>query len=131
MYNEFVMDKKKLVLVVDDEPRVLWFVKISLTTAGYDVVTAASGEEALGLMQSHKFDIILLDLLMTPMDGLEVLGRLRTFSKVPVLIFTAHAFIAADQALQMGANGFIAKPFKPEDLVKKVESMLNPPKKKD
>lgn len=112
-------------LVVDDEPGVLRFVNIGLTAAGYEVTTTTSGEEALTLAQSQRYDMVLLDLLTIPIDGFEVLKRLRAFSQVPVIVFTARSFVT-DQAMKLGANGFMAKPFRPEDLIKKMESILNP-----
>jgi DNA-binding response OmpR family regulator len=118
------MSVKKRVLVVDDEPGVLRFVKIGLTAAGYDVTTTSSGEEALRLVRDHAPDIVLLDVMMVPMTGFEVLEKLRAFSQVPVIVFTARSFIL-EQAIKNGANGFIAKPFQPDELINKIETMLN------
>lgn len=111
------------VLVVDDEPGVLRFVRIGLTAAGYEVMVSDNGEDALHLVRTNEPDVVLLDLLMVPMSGFEVLEELRTFSRVPVIVFTARSFIA-DRAMENGANDFIAKPFQPDDLVKKIESVL-------
>jgi len=116
-------EEKKHVLVVDDEPGVLRFVKIGLNTAGYNVTVTTNGEEALTLVQSCEPDIVLLDLLMVPMTGFEVLEKLRTFSQVPVIVFSARSFIT-EQAIKSGANNFIPKPFRPEDLVKTIENTL-------
>ncbi len=118
------MDVKKRVLVVDDEPGVLRFTSVCLTVAGYEVITTTSGEEALKLVESAKPDIMLLDVLMTPLTGFDVLEKLRAFSNLPVIIFTARNDIGA-QALKEGANGFIAKPFRPEQLLQKIEDTLN------
>lgn len=117
------MAKRKHVLVVDDEPGILRFVRISLTKAGYDVTTTPSGEEAISLAQSSKPDIMIIDILMTPMDGFELLDKLRRFSQVPVIVFTASNYIA-NKAIKIGANGFIAKPFHPIELNKKIEEVL-------
>ncbi len=111
-------------LVIDDEPGVLRFTSVSLTVAGYEVITTTSGEEALKLVESAKPDIMLLDVLMTPLTGFDVLEKLRAFSNLPVIIFTARNDIGA-QALKEGANGFIAKPFRPEQLLQKIEDTLN------
>ena len=124
------MEKKKRILVVDDEPGILRFVRVSLTAAGYDVATADRGEEALRLVQSDNPDAVLLDILMVPMDGLEVLDKLRKFSQVPVIVFTARAFVA-EQAMKLGANGFVSKPFRPEELVKRIEDTLDRHKQGD
>ena len=75
-------------------------------------------------MQKEKFDIVLLDILMVPMSGFEVLDKLRTFSQVPVIVFTGRSFIA-DKALEFGANDYIAKPFDPEELIKKIRNVLD------
>ena len=101
----------------------LRFVKIGLTAAGYEVITADGGEEALGLVRTKAPDVMLLDLLMVPMTGFEVLQRLRVFSQLPVIIFTARSF-SAEQASKSGANGYIAKPFQPADLDKKIQEVL-------
>jgi len=114
---------KKRVLIADDEPAVLRFVDIALNRAGYDVTTTTSGGEALELARTIEPDIVLLDVLMVPMSGFDVLDRLRAYSQVPVIMFTARNFIA-DQALKFGANGFIAKPFRPEQLLAKIDEVL-------
>jgi two-component system KDP operon response regulator KdpE len=117
------MGAKKRVLVVDDEPGVLRFINVGLSLAGYEVITSSSGEEALKLVKSAMPDIILLDLIMVPLSGFEVLEKLREFSQVPVIMFTARSDLGA-QALKAGANGFIAKPFRPEQLVQKIGEFL-------
>lgn len=117
------VEKRQLVLVVDDEPRILHFVCINLDLAGYDVITTTSGEEALQLLESKKPDIMLLDILMNPMNGFEVLSQLRTFSQLPVIVFTGRDDVFS-KALQEGANDYIAKPFKPDDLMRKIKDIL-------
>jgi len=115
---------KKKVLVVDDEPGVLRFVRVSLSLNDYEVITATSGEEGLELARTAKPDIMLLDVLMVPLSGFEVLERLRKFSKLPVIVFTARSDIA-DHALKAGADGCISKPFSPQDLARKIKETLN------
>ena len=122
-YKIVMMNTKQRVLVVDDEPGVIRFVKINLTLAGFEVVTTTSGEEALPLIESEKPDILLLDILMTPITGFDILVELRTFSQLPVIVFTARNDIGAI-AIKEGANGFIAKPFKPDELIKKIQEIL-------
>jgi DNA-binding response OmpR family regulator len=117
------MATKRRVLVVDDEPGVLRFINVGLSLAGYEVITSSGGEEALKLINSDKPDIILLDLVMVPLSGFDVLEKLRTFSQLPVIMFTARSDLGA-QALKAGANGFIAKPFRPEQLIQKIEEVL-------
>ena len=124
------MQTKQRVLVVDDEVGILRFIQASLTVAGYEVVATTSGEEALRLAKTENPDIMLLDILMMPMSGFDVLDKLRKFSQVPVIIFTARSFIA-EKAMQIGANGFIAKPFKPDELEAKVKAVLEQAKLPD
>ncbi|HEY79034.1 MAG TPA: response regulator [Dehalococcoidia bacterium] len=117
------IEKKKLVLVVDDNPRVLRFIEIDLKLRRFEVVTTTSGEEALELVKSKKPDIMLLDIIMPGMDGFEVLRQLRAFSQLPVIAFSAsHG--NHDDALRLGANAFITKPFHPDAMVRRIEALL-------
>lgn len=118
------MQTKKRVLVVDDEPAILRFVSASLSLAGYEVVTTTSGEEALQLVQSEKFDVMLLDIVMVPVSGFDVIEKLRAFPRLPVIVFTANSFIA-EKAFEHGAEGYIAKPFRSEELIRKIEDVLD------
>ena len=111
-------------LVVDDERGILNFIRVKLTSVGYEVLTTTNGQEALEWLQKEKFDIVLLDILMETVSGFEVLDKLRTFSQVPVIVFTRQSFIA-DLALKMGASDYIAKPFDPEELVRKIKGILD------
>jgi DNA-binding response OmpR family regulator len=113
------MSTIKRILVVDDEPGILHFVQASLTLAGYDVVT-----DALRIVRTENPDIMLLDILMTPISGFDVLAQLRTFSQLPVIVFTASSIIT-EEAKKAGANDQIAKPFRPEDLQHKIKLVLD------
>lgn len=117
---------KTCVLVVDDDVKILRFLRSSLRLAGYDIVTASSGEEALQLVETAKPQCMVLDILMPVMDGFEVLKRLRVRSNLPVIAVSAHAS-AAENALNLGANGFLAKPFRPDELIKRIQALLNHP----
>jgi DNA-binding response OmpR family regulator len=114
---------KVRVLVVDDDPRILNFIRPTLRVAGYDAITATDGEEALRLVDEEKPSIIVLDIVMSPIDGFEVLTRLRAYSGVPVLAMSAHAS-TADRALSLGANDFLCKPFRPDELVNRIKTLL-------
>ena len=114
---------KQRVLVVDDEAAILRIVGTSLRVLGYDVVTSSSGEEALKLVESEKPDILLLDVLMPVMNGLETLKRLRATSDLPVIVFSARSSFR-EEALRLGANDFIAKPFTPEQMAKTISGVL-------
>jgi two-component system KDP operon response regulator KdpE len=116
-------EKKKLVLVVDDEPRVLTFIEINLKLRGFSIVTTSSSEKVLDLIESAKPDILLLDMVMPMMDGFEILKKIRSFSDMPIIAFSASP-ANQDLALNAGANDFVHKPFDPDDMVKKIEALL-------
>lgn len=99
------------VLVVDDEPDFLRMIQVRLESEHYEVVTAAGGREALELMKKSPPDAVLLDIMMPDMDGLEVLRKIRRFSKdLPVFMLTAFSdekrFVAARK---LNASGFVTK----------------------
>ena len=116
--------RKKRVLVVDDEPRLRAFVEIKLRLSGYEVIMATSGQEALDLVQSENPDIMLLDITMPGMSGFEVLRKLHTFTELPVIALSANPD-TANEAMRLGANAFIAKPFDPDELVRKIRELTN------
>jgi len=115
--------KKKLVLVVDDQPQVLKFIEIDLKLRGFNVLTTVSGEKALNLVNAMKPDIILLDMVMPGTDGFEVLNKLRAFTDLPVIAFSASPG-NQDLAMNAGANDFMHKPFDPDDMAKKIKVLL-------
>jgi DNA-binding response OmpR family regulator len=82
------------------------------------------GQEALDLVKSESIDIILLDVIMPGIDGFEVLEKLRSFSEMPVIVFSARPE-NAQKALSLGADHFLAKPFDAGDMVKSIEKLLN------
>jgi two-component system KDP operon response regulator KdpE len=112
------------VLVVDDEPGILKALDIKLKLSGYEVLTATSGAEAIEIVRTEKPDLVLLDLVMPGVTGLEVLDSVRGFSQVPVIIFTGHPMVT-QLALKIGANGSISKPFDPDMLVEKIRQVLS------
>jgi len=116
--------KKRSVLVVDDEQKLLRFVEISLRIRGFDVVTTTSGQEALDLVKSAKPDIMLLDVIMPGIDGFQVLKELRTFTGLPVIVFSASPG-NQEKALQLGANDFMPKPFDADELVRRIKKIVS------
>ncbi len=118
-----VTSSRKRVLIVDDEPQIGKIFGIKLTLSGYDVLSTTSGAEAIELVRTQKFDVMLLDILMPDVTGLDVLDEVRTFSQIPIVVFTARPDIA-EVAKRFGANDFIAKPLLPEALVEKIRIVL-------
>lgn len=117
-------EKRQLVLVVDDHPKVLRFIEIDLKLRGFEVVTTTSGEKALELIKSKKPDIMLLDIVMPGLDGFEVLRQLRAFSQLPVIAISASPG-SHDGAMRLGANDFMTKPFHPSEMVSRIRALLN------
>jgi two-component system KDP operon response regulator KdpE len=115
---------KTLVLVVDDEPGILRFVKASLLAAGFDAIATTDGREALEVARTGDPDIMVLDIYMQPISGFDVLKELRTFSHLPVIIITARQE-AAKKAVDEGANGYVLKPFRPDQLVQKIRDVMD------
>lgn len=100
------------ILVVDDEPQILRFLRPSLTAAGYDVITAETATEALKLAVNKAPDAILLDLGLPDLDGKEVIERLRAFSQVPIVVISARDREPEKiAALDLGADDYVDKPF--------------------
>jgi len=116
--------QKKRVLVVDDEPGVGNVLRIKLRIAGYDVTTTTSGAKAIELVRTQEPDVVLLDILMPDVSGFDVLEKVRTFSSVPIIVFTARREVV-EEAMQNGANDSITKPFDPDQLIEKIESVLS------
>lgn len=117
---------KNTILVVDDESRMRKIVNDFLTKAGYNVIEAENGQEALDIYFSDKqIDLILLDVMMPVLDGWSVCREIRKESKVPIIMLTAKAE-ESDELLgfQLGVDEYIVKPFSPKILVARVEVVL-------
>jgi two-component system KDP operon response regulator KdpE len=117
--------KDKLILVVDDEPRMINFMRMNLELEGARVASASDGSEALERAREDMPDVMLLDIMMPEMDGFETLRRLRQFSQVPVLILTARG--EEDdrvRGLELGADDYISKPFSHRELVSRIRAVL-------
>ena len=116
--------KKFRILAVDDEERILNFLRSKLKASGYEVLTASNGLEGLEQAQTQEPDLIVLDLLMPRMDGLEMLKEVRSFSNVPVIILTARGTdVDRIKGLQLGADDYLPKPFNPDELVARIEAV--------
>jgi DNA-binding response OmpR family regulator len=118
------LSKQVRVLIVDDEPRIVKFLQVKLKSSGYEVLSAGSGKEALELVQAQEPDIVVLDIVMPGMDGLETLKQIRTVSGVPVIILSARRENAEKiKGLKLGADDYLAKPFSPDELVARIEAI--------
>jgi two-component system, OmpR family, alkaline phosphatase synthesis response regulator PhoP len=117
------------VLVVDDEERLRELLRSYLAQAGFRVLLAADGPQALELARSERPDLLVLDLMLPGLDGLDVCRRLRAFSDAYVLMLTARAEeIDRVVGLEVGADDYLAKPFSPRELVARVRAMLRRPR---
>ncbi|MFN8499147.1 MAG: response regulator transcription factor [Anaerolineae bacterium] len=118
------------VLVVDDEEHLRELVRGYLAREDFDVVTAADGLAALALAREREPDLVILDLMLPGLDGLEVCRRLRTFSDAYVIILTAKAEeVDRIVGLEVGADDYLTKPFSPRELVARLRAMLRRPRR--
>ena len=116
---------RQRILAVDDEPQILRFLRPSLEAAGYDVMTAATGAEALKAAATHAPDVVLLDLGLPDMDGKDVIAQLRTWSKAPIVVISARDREAEKiAALDIGADDYINKPFGMGELLARIRTAL-------
>lgn len=117
------------ILSVDDERDVTELVAFHLSRAGYDVITAASGREALDAVQRRRPDLIVLDLMLPDIDGFgicEILRRQPVTARIPIVILTAWATNDARHfGLELGALDYLTKPFSPKELVQRVTRLLS------
>jgi two-component system KDP operon response regulator KdpE len=110
--------------LVDDEERILNFLKAKLKATGYEVLTASNGIEALEQAQGQSPDLMVLDVVMPKLDGFETLKRLRAFSSIPVLILSARGGdVDKIKGLALGADDYLPKPFNPDELVARIEAV--------
>jgi two-component system, OmpR family, KDP operon response regulator KdpE len=113
------------ILAIDDEPSLLRLLRLELSTHGYCVVTAANGEEGLERFASHRPDVVLLDIILPGLSGLDVLRKIKSESNTPVVLITARSTEQTRlEALALGADDFIAKPFSPERVTDSIRYLL-------
>ncbi len=120
---------RKRILVVDDEVYIVHILEFTLTMEGYDVVTAADGDEALRKVEEDRPDLVVLDIMMPRMDGYEVCRRLREEEEtrdLPVILLSAKGRpIDRETGMEVGANDYIVKPFSPRRLLEKIRDLLD------
>ena len=118
------MDKSKI-LLVEDEEKLARFVELELNHEGYSVTKAFTGREGYDLAASGEFDLVLLDIMLPELNGMEVLRRLRRVSSVPVIMLTARDEVMDKVAgLDQGAEDYITKPFAIEELLARIRATL-------
>ncbi|MBO2521350.1 MAG: response regulator transcription factor [Clostridia bacterium] len=115
----------KKILVVDDEPSIVELILVNLEDAGYEAEAAFDGDEALARFREEPWDLVILDIMLPGVDGIEVCRRIRQESQVPIIMLTARADeVDRVLGLEMGADDYITKPFSPRELLARVKAVL-------
>lgn len=118
---------KKKILIVDDDPDIVFVLQAMLEDAGYTVATTGNGEDLARLQESHLPDLVVLDMLLSGTDGREMTKHLKSRAEtkhVPILMISAHP--SAEQEVRAsGADDFLAKPFEMDELLAKIAKYLN------
>ena len=113
------------VLIVDDDPAIIKFLRANLKADGYETLAAMDGAEALEVIERELPDLVILDLMMPKVDGFEVLRRLREWSQVPIIVLSArHGVEDKVKCLNSGADDYISKPFGVNELLSRVKAVL-------
>lgn len=119
------MDTKPTVLIIEDEDAICNFISAVLTSNDYQVIKAKTGKEGLSMFTSHIPDIILLDLGLPDMDGVEILKKIRSWSKVPIIVVSARGHEREKvAALDLGADDYIVKPFGTPELLARIRTAI-------
>ena len=115
----------KTVLVADNDINIRQFLKIRLSYLGYNVILTANGQEVLSILKKEKPDLIILDIMLSQIDGYKVCRIIRNFSRVPIILLTALATITDRiRGLDLGADDYLTKPFEPDELAACIRSLL-------
>ena len=125
-------DKRSKILVVDDEASIRRLLEIRLSLAGYEVVTAADGLEALDIFHQEVPNLVILDVMLPKLDGYGVCQKLRQESNIPIIMLTALRDVADRlMGLELGADDYVSKPFSPKELEARICALLRRVKKPD
>jgi two-component system KDP operon response regulator KdpE len=125
MNGQTLMRDKPCVLIIDDEAQIRHFLRICLKTEGYELLEADNGETGLGLCARHSPDLVILDLGLPDMDGVDVLATLREWSTVPVIVLSVRDRDNDKvKALDLGANDYVTKPFSVDELLARARTQL-------
>ncbi len=115
----------KKILLIEDEPQIARFVQLELRHEGYQVEVANDGRDGLELFKAHPFDLVLLDIMLPSINGIEVLRRIRQTSQIPIIMLTARdSVIDKVSGLDGGADDYMTKPFAIEELLARIRSVL-------
>jgi len=115
----------KRILIIDDEPMIVESVSYNLKQEGYEVLSANNGEAGLKLVETEKLDLILLDLMLPGMNGLEICRSIRQNSEMPIIILTAkEGEIDRVLGLELGADDYVIKPFSMRELMARIRTVL-------
>jgi two-component system, OmpR family, alkaline phosphatase synthesis response regulator PhoP len=115
----------KHILIAEDEPRIAGIVRDYLARAGYSVTVAGNGIDALTIARTHRPDLIILDLGLPHMDGMDVTRALRKHSRIPIIMLTARVDESDKvSGLELGADDYVTKPFSPKELVARVRAVF-------
>ena len=119
------MTIKDRVLVVEDEKSISGLIKAILTANGYDVITASTGNEAFSMISSHCPDLVVLDLGLPDMDGMDIIKAVRSWTSLPIIVVSARSYERDKvQALDMGADDYVTKPFDVKELIARVHAVM-------
>ncbi len=113
------------ILLIEDEPQIARFVQLELHHEGYDITLASDGRDGLELFNAHPFDLVLLDIMLPSINGIEILRRIRQHSSTPVIMLTARDSVMDKvSGLDAGADDYITKPFAIEELLARIRNTL-------
>ena len=119
------MNAKASIIIIEDEKNICNFIETVLTPQNYHVVCAYTGADGLKQINTHKPDVVLLDLGLPDMDGLEIIEEVRTYSSVPIIVISARTLERSKvAALDMGADDYLTKPFGTAELLARIRTAL-------
>ena len=121
---------KDKILIIEDDPKIVRLLQIELQFEGFEVFFAYDGKEGLNMAKYNSYDLIILDLMMPKMNGMEVCKRIREFSQIPIIMLTAKDEVS-DKVVgfDYGADDYMTKPFSNEELLARIKSLLRRTKK--
>lgn len=113
------------ILIIEDEEKIARFIELELTHEGYEIEKSYNGREGLEMAENGHFDLVLLDIMLPELNGLEVLRRIRKTSEIPIIMLTARDAVTDKvSGLDMGADDYITKPFAIEELLARIRVAL-------